>query len=119
MSSLVQIQLRRDTLANWTASNPLLKQGEPALEVDTGRLKFGDGSNTYNSLPYFENDKTFVFDQVTPATLWNVTHNLGKFPSVTVVDSANTVIQAQVNQISVNSLDIILNNATSGKAYIN
>jgi len=57
MSSIIQIQLRRDTLANWTTQNPVLTQGEPALETDTGRLKFGDGSTNYNNLPYFCDNK--------------------------------------------------------------
>lgn len=48
----VQIQLRRDTAANWTAANPTLAQGEVGLETDTGRYKIGDGSTSWNSLAY-------------------------------------------------------------------
>ncbi len=119
MSSIVKIQLRRDTSSNWSTINPVLSEGEPAFETDTGKLKFGDGSTNFNSLPYFQTDKNFVFDQTLASTNWNITHNLGKFPSATIVDSANTVIQAQINHISINSLDIVFNNSTSGKAYIN
>ena len=119
MSTIVKIQLRRDTSLNWSTINPVLSEGEPAFETDTGKLKFGDGSTNYNSLPYFQGDKNFVFDQTLPSTTWNITHNLGKFPSATIVDSANTVIEAQINHISINSLDIVFNNSTSGKAYIN
>lgn len=49
----VQLQIRRDTAANWTSNNPTLAQGEPALETDTGKLKFGDGSTAWTSLGYF------------------------------------------------------------------
>ena len=49
----VQIQLRRDTAANWQAENPVLAQGEAGLETDTAKLKFGDGVTAWNSLPYF------------------------------------------------------------------
>lgn len=49
----VQIQLRRDTAANWTSANPTLAQGELGLERDTAKLKFGDGSTAWNSLAYF------------------------------------------------------------------
>lgn len=49
----VEIQLRRDTAANWTSVNPILGQGEPGLETDTGKLKFGDGSSSWASLAYF------------------------------------------------------------------
>jgi len=49
----VRIQFRRDTAANWTSVNPLLAQGEIGLETDTVRLKFGNGINDWNSLPYY------------------------------------------------------------------
>lgn len=51
---MVQIQLRRDTAANWTSANPTLAQGEIGLEYDTGKIKVGDGSTTWNSLGYFD-----------------------------------------------------------------
>lgn len=47
-----QIQLRRDTAANWTAANPVLAQGEVGLEYDTGKLKTGNGTQTWNQLLY-------------------------------------------------------------------
>lgn len=37
-----------------------LAAGEPAFELDTGRLKIGDGKTVWNSLPYI-NDKEFVY----------------------------------------------------------
>jgi len=48
----VQIQLRRDTAANWTAANPVLAAGEMGVETDTLKLKLGDGSTAWNSLGY-------------------------------------------------------------------
>lgn len=49
---LVRIQIRRDTAANWTAGNPVLAAGEPAIETDTGKTKTGDGIRNWTSLPY-------------------------------------------------------------------
>lgn len=48
-----RIQLRRDTAAAWSSVNPVLGAGEPALERDTGKLKIGDGTTAWSSLPYF------------------------------------------------------------------
>lgn len=48
-----QIQLRRDTAANWTSVNPTLAQGELGVETDTGKIKLGTGSTAWNSLSYF------------------------------------------------------------------
>lgn len=49
----VQIQIRRDTAANWTSNNPTLASGEMGYETDTGKYKWGDGSTTWTSLAYF------------------------------------------------------------------
>lgn len=46
----IQIQLRRDTAANWAASNPTPALGEPCFETDTGTIKIGDGTTSYNTL---------------------------------------------------------------------
>jgi hypothetical protein len=48
----VQIQLRRDTAANWTSANPTLAAGEFAIETDTDKYKIGDGSTAWTSLGY-------------------------------------------------------------------
>ena len=48
----IQIQLRRDTAANWTSANPTLAIGEMGLETDTKRFKIGDGTTAWNSLAY-------------------------------------------------------------------
>ena len=47
-----RIKLRRDTAANWTANNPILAAGEPGLETNTGKTKYGDGTTAWNSLGY-------------------------------------------------------------------
>lgn len=47
-----KIQLRRDTSANWQGTNPVLAQGEPGVELDTHKMKIGDGSTSWNDLAY-------------------------------------------------------------------
>jgi len=51
-----KIQLRRDTAANWQGTNPVLAQGEPGVELDTKKMKVGDGSTAWNSLAYVSTD---------------------------------------------------------------
>ena len=46
------IQLRRDTAANWTSVDPTLAHGEMGWESDTGKVKIGDGTTEWTSLPY-------------------------------------------------------------------
>lgn len=52
-----QIQLRRDTSANWTTNNPILAEGEIGIETDglgtpTILKKIGNGFNDWVTLPY-------------------------------------------------------------------
>lgn len=47
-----RIQLRRDTAANWTSTNPVLATAEVGVETDTLRFKVGDGSAAWASLAY-------------------------------------------------------------------
>ncbi|AGB49446.1 hypothetical protein Metho_1216 [Methanomethylovorans hollandica DSM 15978] len=47
------IQIRRDTTANWTNTNPIPAEGELCLDTNTGYLKVGDGSSNYVDLPIF------------------------------------------------------------------
>lgn len=48
-------QFKRDTAANWTANNPVLQEGEIAIELDgVQRMKVGRGLN-WNDTPYYIN----------------------------------------------------------------
>ena len=47
-----RIQLRRDGAQQWANVNPILAQGEIGIEIDTSRIKIGDGVTPWNSLKY-------------------------------------------------------------------
>jgi hypothetical protein len=49
---MAKIKFRRDTAAAWTDANPILAQGEPGFEHDTGLFKIGDGETAWTSLDY-------------------------------------------------------------------
>lgn len=46
------IQFLRGTKDALETENPVLLSGQPAVELDTGQLKIGNGTTAYNSLPY-------------------------------------------------------------------
>ena len=46
-------KLRRDPSWDWTSKDPILGDGEPALETDTGWFKIGDGLRNWSQLDYF------------------------------------------------------------------
>ena len=62
---------------------------------------------------------TFVFSQNTPSTTWEITHNLGKFPSITVIDTGNTVVNGEYNYTSNIKVTLNFSAAFAGKAYLN
>lgn len=62
---------------------------------------------------------TYVHDQAIPESVWVVEHNLGRYPSVTVIDSAGTQFISQVEYNSKDKLTIYMNGSTTGKAYLN
>lgn len=70
MASL--IKLRRDTAANWTSVNPTLASGEPGLETDTLKIKYGNGSTAWNSLSYSGGVSTYSLPIASTSTLGGV-----------------------------------------------
>lgn len=64
-------------------------------------------------------DKSFEFTQASPSLTWTINHELNKFPSVTVVDSAGTQVIGDVQHTDNNNLTITFINQFSGKAYLN
>ena len=62
---------------------------------------------------------TFVFTQGAAATQWSIQHNLGKFPSVSVINNNNVVINGEVKYIDNNNIQLNFSAGFSGKAYLN
>ena len=56
-----QMKQRRDTKANWAATNPVLLDGELGIVSDDPNLyKVGDGATAWNSLPFRGFDGTLA-----------------------------------------------------------
>lgn len=58
----IQLQLRRDVAADWTSVNPILAEGEMGVEVDTLKIKVGDGIQVWVDLPYISGDTATTSD---------------------------------------------------------
>ena len=48
-----RIKFRRGTSGEWSFRNPVLLDGEPGYEADTGKFKIGNGIDTWQRLDYF------------------------------------------------------------------
>ena len=69
-------------------------------------------------------DITYTHNQSSTSNTWVITHNLHRFPSVTVVDSGETIVQGSVVYNSNKQLTITFFEGGSalafqGKAYLN
>ena len=88
------------------------KKGEGALEEN----KFYDFALFTLST---QGVPTFIFNQGVPATTWSITHNLGKFPSITVIDTGNTVVTGEYTYVDNNNVILTFSAGFAGKAYLN
>ena len=61
----------------------------------------------------------FVYEQGVASDTWVIEHNLGKYPSVSLVDSAGTQFDADVEYNDENTCTVRMNGATTGKAFLN
>ncbi len=65
------------------------------------------------------NTGTYIHTQDVPLAVWVITHNLGSYPSVTVVDDLNHVVVGDISYNNSNTLTITFTSAFAGYAYLN
>jgi hypothetical protein len=90
MPAQTKIQVRRDTAANWTSTNPTLSAGEIGFETDTGKFKYGTGSATWTALAYANGGGAVPQSQVT-----NLTTDLSGKQN-TITGAATTIASADL-----------------------
>lgn len=56
----ITLIVRNDTASKWEAVNPVLAKGEMGVELDTLKIKFGDGATSWNDLKYSNNSNTVI-----------------------------------------------------------
>lgn len=90
MATTVKTKLiiRNDVAANWTTYNPKLSKGEVGLETDTLKMKVGNGTDNWNTLPYY-NDQTNTYQE-------NITTNGKHIGDVAVVTGDHGIKTAYV-----------------------
>lgn len=55
-----RIVFKKDTAANWSTRNPILKTAEPGWDSTNNRLKVGNGINAWSDLSWaFPNSKIY------------------------------------------------------------
>lgn len=105
-----QIQLRRDTAANWTSNNPTLAEGELGFELDTNKFKIGNGTDNWNTLSYFSSGGGTGTGPVSLSGVETIYDN--EFHSVQAVNlnSTTSLLQIQDGMAGVAIKSVSINN---------
>lgn len=64
-------------------------------------------------------DKRYVHTQNTASSVWTINHDLDKYPSITVVDSAGSIVIGEIAYNNENNVTLTFSAAFSGVAYLN
>lgn len=99
-----------DSILDHNPSNETNKGKFLRANPDTGAIEFTNVG---------EADKHFEFFQGSPELTWVITHNLEKYPSVTVLDSAGTEVECEVQHNDINTLTLNFSEPFAGSAYLN
>lgn len=107
MAKIDTIQFYRGTAAEWASANPVLLDGEPGLETDTRKLKFGDGVTAWNDLPAYGTGAKVIqlaaSDETTALTTGTgkITFRMPYAMTVTAVRASLTTAQTSGSEVTV------------------
>ena len=90
-----KMQIRRDSATNWTSTNPTLSQGEMGYELNTGKLKIGNGVDAWVDLDYFD-DQNGSYNDLRDLPFSDPPHvsDIANAASETYVNNAITALKA-------------------------
>jgi len=80
---------------------------------------FVGGLADENFIEIVTGDKHYRHTQGVPATIWNITHNLNKYPSVTITDTSGTEYEGEVRHTDQNNVVLTFSAAFAGYADLN
>lgn len=88
---------------------------------DLNDLETADKSNIVAAIndSLRHTDGNYIYEQSSAQDTWLITHNLGKMPSITVIDSGGTVVQGEYEMIDENTVKCTFSAPFAGKAILN
>lgn len=66
-----------------------------------------------------QSNTTLSFEITTPDILWDIKHDLGRYPSVTVTTAGGVVVQPDIEYVSANEILITFAFPFAGFVYLN
>ena len=113
------------TLSIVIGTGLVISDGTRFDNIPIGGILTFESANSGLAIVASDNKLTFtaklgyVFTQSTPATVWTINHDLNKYPSVSIVDSANDEVIGEVKYNSTSQIVLTFSAAFSGKAFLN
>jgi hypothetical protein len=94
--------------------NVIIGQDQDSVIISDANI-----STTSSNSTAIVGQTTYTHNQASPSSSWTITHNLGRRPSVTIVDSAGNVQIGEVLYSSDNQITVTFAAAFVGYAYLN
>lgn len=88
------------------------------ISISNGGTGATNAADARANLGITEMTQSYVYEQGVAASTWTIDHNLGFYPSVTVVDSAGNMVSGEVNYASINRVVVSFNGSFAGSAYL-
>lgn len=63
--------------------------------------------------------REYIHNQILSSATWVITHNLNRFPSISIIDTGGNLVFGDVLYLSSDIIQVSFNGAFSGKAYLN
>lgn len=99
--------------------------GDYYIDVETGDFYGPKTDAGWPDTPFFtavttvtQQNERYIHNQASPSITWTITHPLGGRPSVTVVDTAGTMVIGEVTYNSNTQVTVNFTSAFSGFAYL-
>jgi hypothetical protein len=93
--------------------NVIIGQDQDSVIISDANI-----STTSSNSTAIVGQTTYTHNQASPSSSWTITHNLGRRPSVTIVDSAGNVQIGEVLYSSDNQITVTFAAAFGGYAYL-
>ena len=114
---IYDFQFQRGSPDRWAELNPVLRSGEPGVEIGTGLFKIGDGHTPWNSLAYYltqPNIEAIVDIKIAAGGGSGSDPRIGNLNELTT-ESKATIVEA-INEINMDGVEFVLlyDNAKAG-----
>lgn len=64
-------------------------------------------------------DKNFLYEQEIPSAVWTIQHDLGKYPSITLLDADGVIMFGDIKYVDMEIVEITFATEITGKALLN